>query len=197
MLQPRGTTTDRLAHVIQVLQLGRKTGILSVERGEGSIREEGTIIFMQGQITQAYAGQRSGPAALAWLNSWGACRFTFVTEQTEQTTGPLTPLPRTGSLQTPHTTYGRVQASTERGPTEQSLSRDTGALPSLPYRTRSIDEALYILDQAKYSRVHRRLLLLIDGQRTPAELERLLVRTQYETQQLLRDLIVLGLIRFS
>ena len=156
MPQPRGTTTDRLAHVIQVLQLGRKTGMLSVERGEGSMQEEGTIIFVQGQITQAYAGQQSGPAALAWLNNWGACRFTFVAEQTEQTTGPLTPLPRTGSLQKPHTTSGRLQASTARGPTEQSLSGDTGALSSLPYRTRSIDEALYILDQAKYSRMHRR-----------------------------------------
>lgn len=64
MLQRRGTTTDRLANVIQVIQLGRKTGILSVKRGEGGTREEGTITFIQGHITQAYAGQRRGQAAL-------------------------------------------------------------------------------------------------------------------------------------
>jgi predicted transcriptional regulator len=45
--------------------------------------------------------------------------------------------------------------------------------------------------------MHRRLLLLIDGQRTPEELEYLLGRTQYEVQQVLHDLLALGLIRLS
>jgi len=197
MLQQRGTTTDRLANVIQVLQLGRKTGMLSVERGEGTTREEGMIMFVQGQITQAYAGQQSGQAALAWLNSWGACRFTFVAGQIERMTGPLTSLPRTGSLPPPHDTYARIQALTEPGPPEKRISGDTGGASSLPYRTRQLDEALYILERAKFSRLHRRLFLLIDGQRTPEELERLLGRTQYEVQQVLHDLLTLGLIGLS
>ena len=197
MSQQRGTTTDRLANVIQVLQLGRKTGVLSVERGEGSTREEGMMIFVQGQVTEAYAGQQSGQAALAWLHSWRACRFTFVVGQIERTTGPLTPLPRTGSLQMPYDAYAHRQASAQPGPAEKRLSGDAGVVSSMPYLTRPITEALHILERAKLSRLHRRLLLLIDGQRTPAELERLLGRTQYEVQQLLHDLIVLGLIRLS
>ncbi len=197
MLQQRGTTTDRLANVIQVLQLGRKTGMLSIERGEGTTREEGTIMFVQGQITQAHAGQQNGQAALAWLNSWGACRFTFVAGQIERMTGSLTLLPRTGSLQPPYDTYARTRTLTESGPTEKRLSGDTGGASSLPYRTRSIDEALHILERARFSRMHRRLLLLIDGQRTPEELEYLLGRTQYEVQQVLHDLLALGLIGLS
>ena len=194
MLQRRGTTTDRLANVIQVIQLGRKTGILSIERGEGGTQEEGTITFIQGQITQAYAGQRRDQAALVWLNGWGMCRFTFVAGEMEPTTAPLPSLPHTGSLQTPYDTSARMRAATERVRTENGLS---GVSPPAPYRTRQVDEALYILDQAGLSRMHRRLLLLINGQRTFLELERLLGRTQYEVQQLLRDLVFLGLIGLS
>ncbi len=197
MQQQRGTTTDRLANVIQVLQLGRKTGVLNVERGEGTTREEGMVMFVQGQITEACAGQQSGQAALAWLNSWGACRFTFVAGQREPTTGPLAPLPRTGSLQMPYDTYGRMQIVTRPAPAEKHLSGGAGALPPLPYQRRPTNEALGILEQARLSRMHRRLLLLIDGQRTLEELERLLGRTQYEVQQLLHDLLVLGLIGLS
>jgi len=189
MQQQRGTTTDWLANVIQVLQLGRKTGVLNVERGEGITREEGMIVFVQGQITQAYLGQQSGHAALVWLNSWGSCRFTFIAGQIERTTGPLAPLPRTGSLHT--------QALIRPGPAEKRFSGDAGAMPSLPYHTRQTGEALHILERAGLSRMHRRLLLLIDGQRTLEELERLLGRTQYEVQQLLHDLLVLGLIGLS
>lgn len=122
------------------------------------------------------------------------CRFTFVARETEPTTAPLPSLPRIGSLQTPYDTDARMQASTERGRIENDLS---GVSPSAPYRTRQVDEALHILDQAGLSRMHRRLLLLINGQRTFTELERLLGRTQYEVQQLLRDLVFLGLIGLS
>ncbi len=197
MPQQRGMTTDRLANVIQVLQLGRKTGMLSVERGEGSTREEGMMIFVQGQVTEAYAGQQSGQAALARLNSWSACRFTFVVEQTERTTSPLTPPPRTGPLHMPYDAYRYREASAKLAPAEKRPNGDTGVVSSIPYLTRPITESLHILERAKLSRMHRRLLLLIDGQRTLAELECLLGRTQYEVQQLLHDLMVLGLIRLS
>lgn len=197
MRQQRGTTTDRLANVIQVLQLGRKTGMLSVERGEGTTREEGMMTFVQGQVIQSLAGQRSGQAALTWLNGWGACRFTFVAGQTEHPTDPLTALPRAGTLQPPYDTYAQMQLWTEPDPAEKRLSGYAAVAPSMPYRTRQTGEALRILERAGCSRIHRRMLLLIDGQRTPEELGRLLGRTQYEVRQLLHDLMVLGLIRLS
>lgn len=95
MPQQRETVTDRLANVIQVIQLGRKTGQLSVERGEDRVYEEGYISFVNGQIVQATTGQRYGAEALNWLNSWGESRFTFIyaTSTSMRTTASLPALP--------------------------------------------------------------------------------------------------------
>jgi hypothetical protein len=74
----RGTTTDNLLNIIQVIQLGRKTGSLVAERGGGVTREEGELVFISGQIIEAYSGNLMGQQALAWLKTWRACRFFFV-----------------------------------------------------------------------------------------------------------------------
>ena len=88
MTEKRGTVTDRLLNVIQVLQLGKKTGHLTIERDEGKGQEKGEIIFVQGQVTQAYAGNLRGQEALNWLSTWGACRFIFVPAAPEKMTSP-------------------------------------------------------------------------------------------------------------
>ena len=69
-----------MANVIQVLQLGHKTGRLLVERDEGLRFEQGIITFVNGQVVQASVNQRQGPDALNWLRSWGPCRFAFTPE---------------------------------------------------------------------------------------------------------------------
>lgn len=53
MPQQPTTLTDQLANVVAVIQLGRKTGTLTVERGSGSSLERGTIHFVNGLMTQA------------------------------------------------------------------------------------------------------------------------------------------------
>ena len=78
MPQKRGTTTDNLLNIIQVIQLGRKTGCLMVERGEGIGREEGDILFVSGQIVEVHSGDLAGQHALDWLKTWSVCRFLFV-----------------------------------------------------------------------------------------------------------------------
>ena len=78
MSQRRGTITHNLLNVIQVIQLGRKTGFLMVERGKGTSREEGEIVFVSGQIIEASSGDIVGQQALEWLKTWGVCRFLFV-----------------------------------------------------------------------------------------------------------------------
>src|SRR5207245_11727051 len=69
MSQQPKTETDRLASVIQVIQLGQKTGRLIVERTNGSSLEQGAITFASGQITQASIGQHQGNDALTLLSS--------------------------------------------------------------------------------------------------------------------------------
>ena len=75
MPQKRGTATDNLLNIIQVIQLGQKTGCLLVERGEKTALEEGEIVFVSGQIVEAYTNDLIGQRALDWLKTWKLCRF--------------------------------------------------------------------------------------------------------------------------
>lgn len=77
MPKPRVTTTDQLANVIEVVELGRRTGLLSAERGSGSVHEEGEIYFLHGRPTYASLAGLRGREALAAMSRWGACRFSF------------------------------------------------------------------------------------------------------------------------
>ncbi|MBE3558111.1 MAG: DUF4388 domain-containing protein, partial [Ktedonobacteraceae bacterium] len=70
MSDRRGTATDQILNVIQVIQLGKKSGLLTVEREEGAILEQGEIAFVHGQIAQARCGQLSGQQALNKISSW-------------------------------------------------------------------------------------------------------------------------------
>jgi hypothetical protein len=101
MPHKRGIATDQLTNVLQVIQLGRKTGLLTVERGEGVQREEGEITFQQGHIMYVRSGQLEGMTALNWLRTWGPCRFVFENINNERSTEPiqeLSPKSTTGSL---------------------------------------------------------------------------------------------------
>lgn len=77
MAKARVTTTDALANVIEVVELGQRTGLLSVERGSGSVQETGEIYFVSGRPIYATLAGLRGREALATLSRWGACRFSF------------------------------------------------------------------------------------------------------------------------
>ncbi len=69
--------TSRLANVIQLVSLGRQTGILRAIRGHGASREMGQIQFVEGQPTAAMLGQLTGTTALNVLSNWGESYYTF------------------------------------------------------------------------------------------------------------------------
>ncbi len=191
MPQQRGTETSQLANVIEVIQLGRKTGILTVERGVDSFFESGQITFVNGQITQARCNRiMQSQQALLWLKSWSACRFLFVAEQdTAQTTQPLPAIqqiPRKRDTQPQ-----RVPSASLQTPTP-SLNAD---LLAVPQPMQHLEQALQRIEQAHLSRTHRQLFLLIDGQRNAIELLRLTGRRQDEGLKILRDLAYIGVIR--
>ncbi len=205
MSQKRGTVTDRLLNVIQVLQLGKKTGHLTIERDEGKGQEKGEIIFVEGQVTQAYGGNLRGQEALNWLSTWGACRFIFVPATLEKTTNPLTTQtqPFTSSpkaTQPLNDTNPRVTAampSTHQRPEWANSAAHPASSSSgsaVPHRTRAVNVSFHLLDQAKLSRAHRHLFLLIDGNRTITELVRLTGRPSEEILRLLQELEHIGVI---
>src|SRR5215469_3350879 len=169
----RETATNRLADIIEVAQLGQKTGLLTVERGNGITLEEGSITFVDGQVTEASAGGRNGLEALNWLKTWGACRFAFVSSAINDSglhipvaSSSPTPTGRNLWAQAP-STNGQVSWLAKEGRNSEGIGNAT--IPAAPYRTKQHDEALRLIDLTGLSRTHRRLFLLVDGQRTASE----------------------------
>lgn len=221
MPQRRDTTTDSLSNVIQVIQLGRKTGVLSVERGEGKTYEEGTITFVNGQVTHANAGLRSNVEAFYWLNAWGPCRFTFTFQATRGTplpvqTQPTQPLPpfTPNQMNSPTAPMNAVRPSLETNEAKQSYAEvqeripahgmealhGTGRQPvahTTPIRSIALADAFRVVEQRGLSRSHRRLLLLVDGQRALPELVRLMGRRPDEVTVMLQELERIGVIQLS
>jgi hypothetical protein len=71
-------STSRLVNVIQLIALGRQTGVLKVFRGQNSTREQAEIHFSEGRPTFAILGQLTGNAALTVLQNWGECQYAFL-----------------------------------------------------------------------------------------------------------------------
>ena len=197
MPSQRGTETSQLANVIEVIQLGRKTGVLTVERGTDSFPEMGEITFDNGRIIQARTNRGvQSQQALIWLRSWGACRFTFVSEETPRITQPLPTVSRNEFAQKKRDTHPqRVPPETLPLPLLSTERADTELLV-VPQRIQQLENALQLIANAGLSRTHRQLFLLIDGQRNATELSRLIGRKPDEGLTLLRDLTYIDVIRF-
>jgi hypothetical protein len=202
MSQQPTTLTDRLANVIQVIQLGRKTGTLTVERSSGNSLERGTVYFVNGLMTKASAQQLSGLAAFQWLNTWSSCRFTFTPSDSAITTRKLPslrpsqfPAPEHESFHDTDPTL-KIQAQSKAFPgagieNNQNRHKDLSVQKEsirIPKQFRSPVDAVQQIERMKLSRVHRRLFLLIDGHRNAADLARLMGRGQVEVVALLQDL---------
>lgn len=115
-------STSRLVNVIQLIALGKQTGVLKAVRGLGSTREQGEIHFVAGQPTFAVLGQLVGNAALTVLQNWGESQYLFLEgplPQPERTPPPTDSLGRPGET-----------ASSQPGP----FGRSTARLSSAPTR---------------------------------------------------------------
>ena len=84
MSQQQELLTDRLVSVISSIQRERRSGVLIAKRGEGIFLEEGTIVFVNGQITEARVGRlRDSARVRNWLSTWESCRFLFAPASSE------------------------------------------------------------------------------------------------------------------
>ena len=198
MAQQKATITNNLADVIQVIQLGRKSGVLTVERGVGKTFEEGMITFVNGQAVEAQTTVFNGQNALRLLGSWGACRFAFIPAPTSEIPSIHAPVstPAFEQRMTDTGTHPRIPISPlrESAARRQASNDRTGQVISfipasvVPHLVISLEESLHRVDQLGLSRQHRHLLLLVDGQRNLTEMVRLIGRTQDKVQKLLADL---------
>lgn len=130
MPQKRGTLTDHINNVLQVLELGRKSGHLYVERGEDEQTEKGELVFHAGRIVGAHCGPHQGMTALSWLQQWGPCRFIFENNNAEQTTGNQQEYsPRTTNAYTPYATGTQHNLPLNRQTASDSELQQTSPLP--------------------------------------------------------------------
>jgi hypothetical protein len=200
MPQQPTTLTDRLANVIQVIQLGRKTGTLIVERSSGNSLEYGTVGFVNGLMTQASVHELRGLAAFQWLYTWGTCRFTFTPSDSAATTSKLHSLRPDLLPASEHQRFQdtdptlRIQAQTKAfSGSGNDQNHQSNLLPhnvsaTIPNQVRPWEDAVQRIERMQLSRVHRQLFLLIDGHRTTTDLARLMGRRQVDVDTLLQDL---------
>ena len=181
----RQTVTDRLSDVIHIIHIGGKSGVLTVERGEGRTVEEGFIRFVNGRVVEARVGTQTGLAAFNYLNTWQTCRFSLLSRSTDET---------------PSVHLAQLPAASSAGvPTKNLLAQhyqnNTGMQAIVPVRLQAGQEALQQPGNRGLSRIHRHLLLLIDGHRERTDLARLMGRNLAEVQELLSDLERSGFIQ--
>jgi hypothetical protein len=198
MAQQRETATDRLVSVIASIKLERKSGQLIVRRGEGSASEEGILVFVQGQITQARAGRRNGSEAFNWLSTWRQARYIFTPaasngEISKAVTSPVPTLPSPNN----GTVVGPDIPATRDGIDKLKLMYHVAPGYEVPHTVVDLSEALARIDQVKLLRTYRRLYMLIDGRRSIVDLVPLTGKSAGELRNMLRTLEWLGVIRIA
>jgi hypothetical protein len=87
------TTADRLSNIIEVVELGRRSGLLTVERGSHQSFEQGEVYFAQGRAIYAMVEGLRGREALTVLAGWGQCRFAFEPNAPRRTPNITAPQP--------------------------------------------------------------------------------------------------------
>lgn len=195
MAQQREAITDRLVGIIASIKLERKSGQLRVKRGEGLTSEEGILTFIQGQVTQARVGRRSGAEALNWLCTWGLARYTFTSPGSDEEVALNFSVQADAEVDRTATNPGlrMTQVHTDRLETEPLAGTDQ----EIPRICVEFNEATTRIERSGLSRSHRRLYLLIDGQRSVDDLEPLIGRKAEEVRSMLHDLEWSGVIQFT
>ncbi|GHO86608.1 hypothetical protein [Dictyobacter formicarum] len=222
-----GTITDRLADVIRVITFSRQTGTLVAERSGQQGPEKVVARFLKGKMIETQATPPyQGRDILAWLQSWGSCRFKF-DHTLEQTSSSASSPPPTPVIEKPSTLPSPVTSSPGMPPirstdpmrriqhpgtnpgfpflgevSKQQADPYQTPIPSTPMqrvpqrRSTNNEHSLRLLEQHRLSRLHRQVFLLVDNRRTPKELGRLTARRLDEIYVLLTDLERAGLITF-
>ncbi len=186
-MKTRGTATDKLADVIQSLQLVHKSGRLTVQRdGADGNTEVGIIAFRDGQIVDASVGQLRGEDAFKKLLVWTRCHFIFEPAPPASIVAALPP-GRSGPL--PGSGRGDTGWGYTQEPSSEYLS-----IVVVPYHSQYLQGKVPDFQRLGLSRLHRQLFLLIDGRRSTQELTRLIGRHYHEVLAVLADLESAGLI---
>jgi hypothetical protein len=201
--------TDQLVSTIQVIQRSHGTGVLTARRGKNATLEEGVLYFTRGQVTEARVGGHTGTKAFNLLSTWEKCTFVFVFADERDrplpfvSSSPLSSgsdsLSVRDALHTEENTppyiavsplhkKGVLFHSPEMSKVGEEYSPSMLSLTAIPRLAGQATAILQIFDSTHLSRIHRQICLLVNGQRTVADIMRLSGRSHAEICKLLRDL---------
>ncbi len=211
MTKGRDNAAENLSDVLELIRKRRQSGLLSVERLQSGLFEEGEIYFQTGQLVYARLGQLSSADAVNQLLSWRQVYFAFLTDQSQPSAEIPSPVgmrasatlatnPRAVSIRpslsntnssppsgssTQHETPDRLPQNTS------SLTGNTPGLEWLVPQKRGNDRDVLSLP---LTRPQRSIYLLVDGKRTVADLSRCTRKSFQEIERLLSELQQHGLI---
>src|SRR5579863_4995908 len=122
MTKGRDNAAENLSDVLELIRKRRQSGLLSVERLQGGLFEEGEIYFQAGQLVYARLGQLTSADALARLLGWRQVYFAFITEE------PRPP----ANIPSPVSARTNVAVATDPGAiaVKSSLSNSNASVPS-------------------------------------------------------------------
>lgn len=193
MAQEREATTDRLIGIIASIKLAGRSGRLAVRRGEGMVGEEGILMFARGQITEARVGRRQGAEALNWLSTWALAHYTFNADSADHSgsemSGPLTPVPPSSGPLPGFINTDKIQKIWHLSALK--------AATEVPYTLTAWEDGLLTIEEEGLSRAHKRLYLLVNGQRSVLEMVTLSGRNIEDVRVLLETLVELDLVRIE
>ncbi len=203
--------TAHLINIIQALQLSRETGTLIAKRGDGAFSEEGRIVFTNGRITETRVGSHRGSDAFNRISAWENCLVSFRSPDSSNSllfASKDTPAPMSTSPYTTSSLLRGVHPVPEDNNRQENYST-SGPLPRLempmgqerapgiPFLVQPLPYVLSLIEQNKLSRIHRQLVLLIDGKRSAEELARLIGREISDIYRVLHDLTSIRAIQIT
>ena len=211
MAKGRDNAAESLSDVLELIRKRRQSGLLSVERLQGGLFEEGEIYFQAGQLVYARLGQLTSADAVAQLLSWRQVYFAFLTDQPQPSANIPSPVgirantavatdPRAVSIRPSLSNSNSSLSSESSAPNvtpdgfSQSTSPLAGNTPGLEWlvpQKRGNDRDVLSLP---LTRPQRSIYLLIDGKRTVSDLCRCTRKSFQEIERLLSELQQRGLI---
>ena len=222
MTKGRDNAADSLGDVLELVRMRRHSGLLSVERIQGSRFEEGEIYFQSGQPIYARTGQMLGQEALLQLLSWRQVYFKFLPDEPRPPANiPSAVIANNGTVVAANTSIlpvrpplsasGNISTTPPRFP-----QMDTSGLPNAggmrdtthgsymangPTTTPGLEWLIpHKLSQDRdvlslpLTRPQRSIYLLVDGRRTVSDLARCTRKSLQEIERLLSELQERGLI---
>ena len=213
MTKGRDNAAENLSDVLELIRRRRQSGLLSIERMQGGLFEEGEMYFQAGQLVFARLGQFNSADALTRLLGWREVYFAFFADQPQ----PAANIPSPVSTRTDVAIATNASAASVRpslSNANASLPFESGSQDIVPDRISQNTNASplngntpgleWLVPQKRgndrnvlslpLTRPQRSIYLLVDGKRTVSDLSRCTRKSFQEIERLLSELQERGLI---